>query len=80
MTFGDQSFTNRPIGTYQGVVDFSLPENIPDLDYVYWMRGARSYEAGNIAMATQSMTMSNIIAAKSSHVDDLDDNTAEKFI
>ena len=52
MTFGDQSFTNRPIGTYQGVVDFSLPDNVPTLDYVYWMRGARAYEAGNIAMAT----------------------------
>ena len=52
MTFGDQSFTNRPIGTYQGVVDFSLPDGIPTLDYVYWMRGARAYEAGNIAMAT----------------------------
>ena len=45
------------------------------------MRGARAYEAGNIAMATQSMTMANIIAAKSSQLtDDIDDEIAEKFI
>ena len=38
MTFGDQSFLSQPIGTYQGVVDYTIPDTTPPLDFVYWMR------------------------------------------
>ena len=60
---GDQSFLNQPVGTFQGVIDYTLPADAPALDYIYWFRN-RFPEAGKFSQYNLGETVKNIAAAK----------------
>ena len=66
MTFGDQSFLNQPVGTYQGLVEYPIPDDAPPLDFVYFFRNRKPINE-KVGDYISSTTISAIIAAKSAY-------------
>ena len=60
--YGDQSFINMPVGSFQGLVDYTEPDDAP-LDFVYWFRNRRQ-TSGVFQASTISQTATNINIAK----------------
>ena len=60
--YGDQSFINMPVGSFQGIVDYTEPDDAP-LDFVYWFRN-RHWTSGVFQASTISQTATNINTAK----------------
>ena len=63
--YGDQSFINMPVGSFQGVVDYTEPDDAP-LDFVYWFRN-RHYTSGQFQASAISQTAANNNTAKANN-------------